>query len=100
MKKNKLAIILVSVVALLAVVLFVCSFFMLKQAKKTKEEAKQMTLEALDETREEGKASDSQVVEPTETQDSVIAFEDADDNIFIIEEANIRTEPSLSLIHI
>ena len=94
MKKNKLAIILVSVVALLAVVLFVCSFFMLKQAKKTKEEAKQMTLEALDETREEGKASDSQVVEPTETQDSVIAFEDADDNIFIIEEANIRTEPS------
>ena len=93
-KKNKLAIILVSVVALLAVVLFVCSFFMLKQAKKTKEEAKQMTLEALDETREEGKASDSQVVEPTETQDSVIAFEDADDNIFIIEEANIRTEPS------
>ena len=27
-------------------------------------------------------------------QDSVIAFEDADDNIFIIEEANIRTEPS------
>ncbi len=94
MKKNKLAIILVSVVALLAVVLFVCSFFMLKQAKKTKEEAKQMTLEALDETREEGKASDSQVVEPTEMQDSVIAFEDADDNIFIIEEANIRTEPS------
>ena len=94
MKKNKLAIILVSVVALLAVVLFVCSFFMLKQAKKTKEEAKQMTLEALDETREEGKASNSQVVEPTETQDSVIAFEDADDNIFIIEEANIRTEPS------
>ena len=94
MKKNKLAIILVSVVALLAVVLFVCSFFMLKQAKKTKEEAKQMTLEALDETREEGKASDSQVVEPTETQDSVIAFEDADDNIFIIEEANIRTEPN------
>ena len=93
-KKNKLAIILVSVVALLAVVLFVCSFFMLKQAKKTKEEAKQMTLEALDETREEGKASNSQVVEPTETQDSVIAFEDADDNIFIIEEANIRTEPS------
>lgn len=93
-KKNKLAIILVSVVALLAVVLFVCSFSMLKQAKKTKEEAKQMTLEALDETREEGKASDSQVVEPTETQDSVIAFEDADDNIFIIEEANIRTEPS------
>ena len=93
-KKNKLAIILVSVVALLAVVLFVCSFFMLKQAKKTKEEAKQMTLEALDETREEGKASDSQVVEPTETKDSVIAFEDADDNIFIIEEANIRTEPS------
>jgi len=93
-KKNKLAIILVSVVALLAVVLFVCSFFMLKQAKKTKEEAKQMTLEALDETREEGKASDSQVVEPTETQDSVIAFEDADDNIFIIEEANIRTEPN------
>lgn len=93
-KKNKLAIILVSVVALLAVVLFVCSFFMLKQAKKTKEEAKQMTLEALDETREEGKASDSQVVEPTEMQDSVIAFEDADDNIFIIEEANIRTEPS------
>ena len=93
-KKNKLAIILVSVVALLAVVLFVCSFFMLKQAKKTKEEAKQMTLEALDETREEGKAPDSQVVEPTETQDSVIAFEDADDNIFIIEEANIRTEPS------
>ena len=94
MKKNKLAIILVSVVALLAVVLFVCSFFMLKQAKKTKEEAKQMTLEALDETREEGKASDSQVVEPTETQDSVIAFEDADDNIFIIEEANIRAEPN------
>ena len=94
MKKNKLAIILVSVVALLAVVLFVCSFFMLKQAKKTKEEAKQMTLEALDETREEGKASDSQVVEPTETQDSVIAFEDADDNIFIIEEEKIRTEPS------
>lgn len=93
-KKNKLAIILVSVVALLAVVLFVCSFFMLKQAKKTKEEAKQMMLEALDETREEGKASDSQVVEPTETQDSVIAFEDADDNIFIIEEANIRTEPN------
>lgn len=93
-KKNKLAIILVSVVALLAVVLFVCSFFMLKQAKKTKEEAKQMTLEALDETREEGKASDSQVVEPTETQDSVIAFEDADDNIFIIEEANIRAEPN------
>lgn len=100
MKKNKLAIILVSVVALLAVVLFVCSFFMLKQAKKTKEEAKQMTLEALDETREEEKAADSQVVEPTEaqesqeSQDSVIAFEDADDNIFIIEEANIRTEPS------
>ena len=94
MKKNKLAIILVSVVALLAVVLFVCSFFMLKQAKKTKEEAKQMTLEALDETREEGKASDPQVVEPTETQDSVIAFEDADDNIFIIEEANIRAEPN------
>ena len=99
-KKNKLAIILVSVVALLAVVLFVCSFFMLKQAKKTKEEAKQMTLEALDETREEEKAADSQAVEPTEaqesqeTQDSVIAFEDADDNIFIIEEANIRTEPS------
>ena len=100
MKKNKLAIILVSVVALLAVVLFVCSFFMLKQAKKTKEEAKQMTLEALDETREEEKAADSQAVEPTEaqesqeSQDSVIAFEDADDNIFIIEEANIRTEPS------
>ena len=71
MKKNKLAIILVSVVALLALVLFVCSFFMLKQAKKTKEEAKQMTLEALDETREEEKAADSQVVETTRVDVSV-----------------------------
>jgi N-acetylmuramoyl-L-alanine amidase len=99
-KKSKLVIILVSCIALLAVVLFICSFFILKQAKETKEEARQMAMEALNETMEE-EETDKETVQPEESQDaggnlqdSVIAFEDADDNVFIIEEANIRTEPS------
>lgn len=98
MKKSKLVIILVSCIALLAVILFVCSFFILKQAKETREEARQMAMEALDETRE---AEEKETVQPEETQDntedtqdSIIAFEDTQDNIFIIQEANIRTEPS------
>ncbi|MGI6006509.1 MAG: N-acetylmuramoyl-L-alanine amidase [Ruminococcus sp.] len=98
-KKSKLVVILVSCMAVLAVVLFICSFFILRRASEKEEQARQMTMEALNETR--GEEKEKETVQPQETQadaaavqDSVIAFEDTDDNVFIIQEANIRTEPS------
>lgn len=96
--KNKIAILMVSCIAVLAVILFTCSFVMLKKAEKAKADAEAAAKEVLNEAMEETeKTEETEMPDATVTPEQTAeVFEEVNDNVFIIvAEANLRKEPSM-----
>lgn len=92
-KKEKITIILVSCIAVLAVVLFACSFAVLKKAEKVKSEARETAKEVLTEAMEEKEEEEPVEAEVT-PEESQPEFEEVEDQVYAISEANLRKEPS------
>lgn len=102
MKNKKLIIILMVCVGILAAVLAVFSFLIMKKAAQKEQKAKEAVEEALQEKSEEGSDNTEEIMTPEPTVETgegeltnQVVFEETDDQVFVtVQTANLRREPS------
>lgn len=102
MKNKKLIIILMVCVGILAAVLAVFSFLIMKKAAQKEQKAKEAVEEELQEKSEEGSDNTEEIMTPEPTVETgegeltnQVVFEETDDQVFVtVQTANLRREPS------
>ncbi|UWP61060.1 N-acetylmuramoyl-L-alanine amidase [Ruminococcus gauvreauii] len=102
MKNKKLIIILMVCVGILAAVLAVFSFLIMKKSAQKEQKAKEAVEEALQEKSEEGSDNTEEIMTPEPTVETgegeltnQVVFEETDDQVFVtVQTANLRGEPS------